>query len=126
MAKKVVMAIHYLNFCEQVEFEGSNREKADVMQLAKGQVFAKRIKVGSVFDDETGEWSGLLEDLVGVAEQKDAGFAAAWNPVPPVDEQVVKAQEELDKKLEAEREAKRLEVEAEKKAETEKKEFVMP
>ena len=72
MAKKVVMAVHYLNFCEQVEFEGSNREKADVMQLAKGQVFAKRIKVGSVFDDETGEWSELLEDLVGVSEQKDA------------------------------------------------------
>lgn len=118
---KTVMAIHQLNFCEIVEFEGSTDKKPDVLQIGKGQSFQLRLKVGSTLDEKTGEWDNLVETLQ--VPEGEGNFGQAWNPVPPVDDQVLKAKAEAEAKLEAERKA------AEEKAlaEGEKKEgFVLP
>lgn len=99
---KVVKAIWTFNFCEQIEFEGSTDKKPDVMQVGRGQVFQMRVQVGSTFNPETGEWDNLMEIRTEEPAQEGA-FGQAWNPVPPVDPDVVKAHEDAKAKLEAER-----------------------
>lgn len=101
---KKVMAIHRLNFCEIVEFEGSTDKKPDVLQIGKGQALQLRLQVGSTLDEKTGEWGNLLETLEPQADGQ-SGFSQGWDPVPPVDEQVLKAEAEAKAKLEAERAA---------------------
>lgn len=120
---KKVMAIHQLNFCEIVEFEGSTDKKPDVLQIGKGQSFQLRLQVGSTLDEKTGEWGNLVETLQ--VSEGEGNFGQAWNPVPPVDDQVLKAKAEAEAKLEAERKA--AEEKALLEAEGEKKEgFVLP
>lgn len=124
MAKvKKVKAIWVHNFCEQIEFEGSSNKKPDVMQVGKGQTFQMRVQVGSTFDEESGTWGNLLEFLA-PEEEEQSNFGQSWNPVPPIDPQVLAAQEEAAKKLEADRaEAERL---AEESKKGEPQGFVMP
>jgi hypothetical protein len=121
MSKKVVKEIFLLNFCEIVEFEGSTDEKPDVLQLPRGQSVTMCLQVGSEFDEETGTWSGLKESWDESAEVKGGNFEKAWDPVPPVDPQVLAAKAKAD----AELEAQRTEAEAKAKAE-DKKEFILP
>lgn len=101
--KKVVKAVYVHNFCEQIEFEGSELGNPDVMQVGRGQVWQMRVKVGSVFDTETGEWEGLREDQEGVTGSGQSQFGEQWNPVPPVDPQVLKAAADAQQRLEDER-----------------------
>lgn len=115
--KKKVIAIHKVNFCEIVEFEGSCHEKPDVMQIGKGQSFQMRLQVGSELDTETGEWSGLVE-FVQQEPVKEGAFAQAWNPVPPVDPQVLEAEAKAKELLEKER--------AEAEAKVAEKGFIVP
>lgn len=122
---KVVMGIYNLNFCDQIEFEGSKAGAADIVQIGRGQAFQKGIQIGSTYDAESGEWGNLVQ-AYDTPQEVESSFGAGFGEVP-LDPQVVAAKEAEAAKLEADRQAaEELAKQAVAAAEGEKKEFILP